>query len=85
MEAAGKSLAFLPARCFFGLFGVCLKASCSVDCGLLCGVGGRRFDAGVGWFGLGRWWVCVGPGGGCRELAKVMGGVCIVGKFHLNS
>ena len=30
--AAGKSLAFLPSRCFFGLFGVSLCASCSVDC-----------------------------------------------------
>ena len=76
MEAAGNSLAFLRARCFFGLFGVCLCASCSVDCGLFCGVGGRRFVAGVGWFVLGRWWVCVGLGGGCRELAKVMCGGC---------
>ncbi len=45
MRAAGKSLGFLPARCFFGLFGVCLYASCSVDYGLFCGVGGRRFVA----------------------------------------
>ena len=76
MEAAGKSLAFLPARCFFGLFGVSSCASCSADCGLFCGVGGRRFDAGVGWFGLGRWWVCVGLGDGCREIATVMCGGC---------
>ena len=48
LEAAGKGLAFLPARCFFGLFGERLCASCSVDCGLFCGVGGRRFVAGVG-------------------------------------
>ena len=34
MEAAGNTLAFLRARCFFGLFGVCLFASCSADCGL---------------------------------------------------
>ena len=76
MEAAGKSLAFLRARCFFGLFGVSSCASCSADCGLFCGVGGRRFDAGVGWFGLGRWWVCVGLGDGCREIATVMCGGC---------
>jgi hypothetical protein len=71
---AGKSLAFLRARCFFGLFGVCLCASCSVICGLFCGVGGRRFVAGVGWFGLGRWRVCVGLGDGCRGNATVMCG-----------
>ena len=76
MGAAGKSLAFLPARCFLGLFGVCLCASCSIDCGLFCGVGGRRFVAGVGWFGLGRWRVCVGLGGGCRGNATVMCGGC---------
>ena len=70
MEAAGSSLAFLLARCFFGLFGVCLCASCSVDYGLFCGVGGRRFVAGVGWFGLGRWRVCVGRGDGFRGLQK---------------
>ena len=28
LEAAGKGLAFLPARCFFGLFGERLCASC---------------------------------------------------------
>ena len=72
MEAAGNILAFLHARCFFGLFGVCLCASCSADCGLFCGVGGRRFVAGVGWFGLSRWRFCVGLGDGCREIATVM-------------
>ena len=36
---AGESLAFLPAHCFFGFFGVCLCASClSVDCGLFFAV-----------------------------------------------
>ena len=76
LEAAGKGLAFLPARCFFGLFGERLCASCSVDCGLFCGVGGRRFVAGVGWCGLGRWRFCVGLGDGCREIATVMCGGC---------
>ncbi len=75
MRAAGKSLAFLPARWFFGLFGVCLCASCSVDCGLFCGVGGRRFVAGVGWFWLGRWRGCVGLGDGCGLLQSCVGAV----------
>ena len=69
MAAAGKSLAFLLARCFFGLFGVCLCASSSVDCGLFGGVGGRRF---VVWFVLGRWRVCVGLGDGCRGIETFM-------------
>ena len=77
LEAAGKGLAFLPARCFFGLFGERLCASCSVDCGLFCGVGGRRFVAGVGWFGLGRWRVCVCLGDDCRGIATV--GVVVPG------
>jgi len=72
--AAGKSLDFLPARCFFGLFGVCLCVCCSVDCGLFCGVGGRRFVAGVGWFGLGRCRVFINLGACCREIATVMCG-----------
>ena len=76
MGAAGKSLACLPARSFFGWFGVGLCASCSIDCGLFCGVGGRRFVAGVGWFGFGRWRVSVGLGDGCRGNATVMCGGC---------
>ena len=77
MEAAGNSLAFLRARCFFGLFGVCLCASCSVDCGLFSGVGGRRFVAGLGWFELGRWRVYVGLGeqGDCYSHVW---GLCLV-------
>ena len=53
--SAGKSFIFIPARCFFDPFCACFCASCSIDCGFFCVVGGRRFVEGVGWFGLARW------------------------------
>ncbi len=64
---AGKSLAFLPARCFFSLFCVCLCASC----GLFCGVGGCRFVA--GWVGLD-----LVVGGFVWVLVMVAGGVLVM-------
>ena len=55
LSECGKSFIFIRARCFFDPFCACLCASCSIDCGLFCVVGGRRFVEGVGWFGLPRW------------------------------